>query len=462
MYDSFEKKPFLKPQGHYAVVGLGASGLSAALYLYHLGYQVSVTDGKRPALAKALPDDVVCYFDGLNQDLLGQVDGIVISPGVNPLHFAIVFAKQQGIPVVSDVQLFVDECHQRAVPIVAITGSNAKSTVTTLVAKMVADAGMAVGVGGNLGTPALELLKAPLEVAVLELSSFQLEHITQLQAAAATILNLSPDHLDRHGDMTNYLQAKLAIFEGVQTACLWADDVPLYQACVNQLTKCGVLSRPFCVSAHAPTREQDFGIVRQADGLFLAQGKTLLLKADKLPIKGTHNLVNALFALSLGVAIGLPMHTMLDTLVGFHGLPHRCQFVKTVHGKDYFNDSKGTNVGATIAALEGLGEVYGTRSLVLILGGQAKGQSFEALIPLIEHYVHTVLTIGVDADKIMQDLAQITTPMIVCQNLQNAVTVADTLKAKAVLLSPACASLDQFAGFEQRGACFIEWVEQLA
>lgn len=451
---------------HYAVVGLGASGLSAVNYLVQQGHQVSVTDSGQPALAKKLPSKVACYFGALNAELLTKVDAIVISPGVNPAHTAIVAAKQAGVRVVSDVQLFIEECHQRKIAIIAITGSNAKSTVTTLVGQMVIDSGIACGVGGNLGTPALELLKNPMQIAVLELSSFQLEHITGLGACAATILNLSPDHLDRHGDMDNYLTAKLAVLDKVQTACLGIDDTALYQACLNRLDSTATVRTINPMPSEV--MDSDFGILKQADGLYLYHAGKRLISADQLLIKGVHNLANALFALALGQAANLEMRTMLATLTQFAGLPHRCQFVKTVGGADYFDDSKGTNVGATMAAIVGLGAVYGERSLVVILGGQSKGQRFDELGVLLARYGHSVLTIGVDADVIAQDLMGLDIAIIACQTLERAVQTAYQLatqtppsQVRAVLLSPACASFDQFTGFVERGERFVQYVHQL-
>lgn len=449
----------------YTVVGLGASGLSAVQYLHNLGQVVKVTDqNASPALKSHLPDSIATAFGQIDKDLLLSSDTIVISPGVNPLHPSIVLAKEKGIPIISDVQLFVDECHKRGIAIVAITGSNAKSTVTTLVGEMAKQAGVCVGVGGNIGTPALELLKEPIELAVLELSSFQLEGITNLNAKVAVLLNLSADHLDRHGDMTGYLNAKLRIFQGAERAVLYADDLNLYQACLSHLHT----NTPVAITKNTPKAGQ-LGLVQQNGAVHLAKactdGKVIpLLSADELSIKGVHNLTNALFALAIGEQVGLPMDSMLDTLKQFTGLPHRCQFVAKVGDCDYFNDSKGTNVGATVSAIQGLGAVYGKCSLVIILGGQGKGQAFDELACPIARYGHTVLTIGEDAQKITDELvkAGLKTPIIACQTLEVAVNTAYQCNPCAVLLSPACASFDQFTGFVQRGERFVSLVRELA
>ncbi|MDO4427196.1 MAG: UDP-N-acetylmuramoyl-L-alanine--D-glutamate ligase [Moraxella sp.] len=457
-------KDFLKniKQGRLVVVGLGASGLSAVRHLYERGYELAVTDmNAAPKLAQKLPSDVATFFGGFDEAVLSSAAGIVISPGVDPMHPSVQAAKQAGVPIVSDVQLFVDECHDRGIEIIAITGSNAKSTVTTLVGQMAEDMGVAVGVGGNLGTPALELLKSPMTLAVLELSSFQLEGVTGLGAKVATLLNLSEDHLDRHGDMAGYLQAKLPVFQHAKHAVLLADDASLLKACEAELNKSAnaTLTK---VTANPP-KQGEFGLLWQDGVPVLAWGDKPLLGSDRLAIKGVHNLVNALFALAVGRAAGFDEAVMLKTLADFKGLPHRCQFVKKVGQSDYFNDSKGTNVGASIAGIVGLGEVYGENSLVLILGGQGKGQDFTPLADYISRYVGTVLTIGADAEKITDDLnkAHAQADIIACQTLENAVIKAASLNLPAVLLSPACASFDQFSGYEARGERFCERVMAL-
>lgn len=447
--------------GHYAVVGLGASGLSAARYLCNLGCKVSVTDAAiRPKLAAQLPDGVACFFGGVDGDLLRRVDGVVLSPGVDPTIEPVACAVQAGVWTLSDVQLFADEARKRGIDIVAITGSNAKSTVTALVGQMAKDANIACGVGGNIGTPALDLLALPMQLAVLELSSFQLEGIRRLGAAVATILNVSADHLDRHKTMDNYLQAKLAIFEEAKAAVLGADDPTLLLACQKALPKS---ARQIFVGGQ---NASGFGLVGEGKKRALGKNGAPLLDADALRIKGEHNLSNALFALAIGEAVGLPMASMLATLRNFAGLPHRCQYLKTVDGCAYFDDSKATNVGAAKAAIEGLGVSFGEKSLALILGGQAKGQRFDDLRDPIAKYGRMVLTVGVDAPLIEADLAQAGVPIIACHTLQNATQTAYEQSKrdpdlKATLLSPACASFDQFEGFAHRGEVFARLVEAL-
>lgn len=462
-----------KGSGLQVVIGLGQSGLATANYLAKRGYSVAVTDGNAaPKLAEQLDKNIeIRAFGAIDAELLLQAQRIIISPGVALNTPAVAQAKQAGIAIVSDIQLFKDAC---TAPIVAITGSNAKSTVTTLVGQMAKDAGIKVGVGGNIGVPALSLLDDEqlgdnMELAVLELSSFQLETVTNLGAKVATVLNMSPDHLDRHGDMLGYHQAKHRIFQGAQSVVVNRDDA---------------LSRPLIadntprisIGSNAPDLGE-YGIITEGDGsLYLAKGTQKLLAADQLKVKGKHNLVNALAAIALGELAGIPLESMLQTLQDFSGLPHRCQFVDNVAGIDYFNDSKGTNVGSTQAAILGLGSVYSSNShgktkLMLILGGQGKGQNFGELVPLVNKYVSQILLIGEDAKLIAEHLQQANlsddVDMYHYQTLDQAMDKAQSLLGSslsqigAVLLSPACASLDQYSNYNERGEHFCQLVDAL-
>lgn len=455
-----------KGSGLQVVVGLGQSGLSAARYLTEQGYRVAVTDAQlAPTLASQLPATIeIRQFGAIDAALLQQAARIIISPGISLENEAIAAAKQVNIPIVSDIQLFCDACE---VPIVAITGSNAKSTVTTLVGEMAADAGINVGVGGNIGIPALNLLSnRDMALAVLELSSFQLETVTNLGAQVATVLNMSPDHLDRHGDMLGYHQAKHRIFQGAKSVVINREDALTRPLVADNLPR-------LSIGIHAPDKNQ-YGLITDPNGqIYLARGTERLLSADKLIIKGRHNLLNAQAALALGELAGLPIDSMLATLQRFTGLDHRCQYVATVAGIDYFNDSKGTNVGSTMAAIEGLGAVYAPKDgkLLLILGGQGKGQQFDKLTPLINQYVSQVLFIGEDSQQIEQHLrgAKLSDDVALhqCQTLAGAfatikqVTASSLSQVQAVLLSPACASFDQFSGYAARGEHFSQMVTQL-
>ncbi|CAM3614735.1 UDP-N-acetylmuramoylalanine--D-glutamate ligase [Psychrobacter glaciei] len=456
-----------KGSGLQVVVGLGQSGLSVANYLTKQGYHVAVTDSQpTPALAEQLPAAVdIRQFGAIDAELLQQAARIIISPGISLDTNAVAAARRANIPVVSDIQLFCEAC---TVPIVAITGSNAKSTVTTLVGQMAADAGVNVGIGGNIGVPALNLLANPdMQLAVLELSSFQLETVTNLGAQVATVLNMSPDHLDRHGDMLGYHQAKHRIFQGAKSVVINREDALTRPLVADNLPR-------LSTGIHAPDKGH-YGLITDPEGqIYLARGTERLLSADKLQIKGRHNLLNAQAALALGELAGLPLDSMLNTLQQFTGLEHRCQYVATAAGLDYFNDSKGTNIGSTMAAIEGLGAVYAPKDgkLLLILGGQGKGQQFGELTPFINKYVSQVLFIGEDAKQIEQHLraTKLSDEVALhqCQTLESAfatiqqVTISSLSQVQAVLLSPACASFDQFSGYAARGEHFSQLVSQLA
>ncbi|NUF21416.1 UDP-N-acetylmuramoyl-L-alanine--D-glutamate ligase [Acinetobacter oleivorans] len=441
--------------GLKVVAGLGISGVSAVNFLHEQGYQVAVTDSRpTPPGHDQIPADVKTSFGQLDQELLLQAEEIILSPGLAPQLPEIQAAIAQGISVVGDIQLL-----RRAteVPIVAITGSNAKSTVTTLIGLMAKDAGKKVAVGGNLGRPALDLLKDQPELLVLELSSFQLETTSHLNAEVAVVLNMSEDHLDRHGDMWGYHQAKHRIFQGVKKVIFNRDDA---------------LSRPLVPDTtpmqsfglNAPDLNQ-YGVLRDGDGtLWLARGLQRLIKSSDLYIQGMHNVANALACLALGEAIGLPMESMLETLKQFKGLEHRCEYVRTVHDVRYYNDSKGTNVGATLAAIDGLGAAIEVKKgkVALILGGQGKGQDFAPLRSSIEKYAKVVVLIGEDAPVIEQAI-QGATKILHAATLKEAVELCqrETQAEDVVLLSPACASFDMFKSYNDRGQQFVACVNSL-
>lgn len=441
--------------GLKVVAGLGISGVSAVNFLDEQGYRVAVTDSREtPPGHDQIPAEVKTSFGQLDLELLLQAEEIILSPGLAPQLPEIQQAIAKGIPVVSDIQLL-----RRAtdVPIVAITGSNAKSTVTTLIGQMAQDAGRKVAVGGNLGRPALDLLKDQPELIVLELSSFQLETTSNLNAAVAVVLNMSEDHLDRHGDMFGYHKAKHRIFQGVKKVVYNRDD-SLTRPLVPDQTPMQSFG------LNAPDLNQ-YGILREDNGtLWLARGRERLIKSSELYIQGTHNVANALACLALGEAIGLPRDSMLETLTQFKGLEHRCEYVKTVHGVRYYNDSKGTNVGATLAAIDGLGAAIEPQQgkVVVILGGQGKGQDFSLLKDSVAKYVKVAILIGEDA-PILQTALQGSTELIQAQSLKQAVELAQakTTEHDVVLLSPACASFDMFTGYPDRGHQFVACVNTL-
>ncbi|ATZ62069.1 UDP-N-acetylmuramoyl-L-alanine--D-glutamate ligase [Acinetobacter bereziniae] len=441
--------------GLKVVAGLGISGVSAVNFLHENGYRVAVTDSRQlPPGHDQIPATVQTSFGKLDQDLLLQAEEIVISPGLDIKLPEIQAAIAKGIPVVSEIQIL-----RRATdkPIVAITGSNAKSTVTTLIGLMAQDAGVKVAVGGNLGRPALDLTRDDPDVYILELSSFQLETTSNLNAEVAVVLNMSEDHLDRHGDMAGYHAAKHRIFQGVKKVVFNRDD-SLTRPLVPDVTPMQSFG------LNAPDLRQ-YGILREDNGtIWLARGRERLLKSSEMYIQGTHNVANALACLALGEAIGLPIDKMLETLKTFKGLEHRCEFVKEVAGVRYYNDSKGTNIGATLAALDGLGaaiEAQGGK-VAIILGGQGKGQDFTALRQSLEKYAKLAVLIGEDR-PVIEKAIQGTTELLHAETLQEAVALCQqhTQAQDVVLLSPACASFDMFTGYPQRGHRFVEYVNAL-
>jgi UDP-N-acetylmuramoylalanine--D-glutamate ligase len=437
----------------HVIVGLGVTGLSAADHFKRKGIPFAVTDTRAapPQLAtlQAAHPEAPVYLGGLDEQLLRQAEVIVLSPGVPKETPLIQAALKRGTPVVSDIELFAQE---RVSALFAITGTNAKSTVTTLVGEMVAASGFSAKVGGNLGTPALNLLDtaAPSPVYVLELSSFQLETTYSLSPTVATILNITPDHMDRYATLADYIDAKQRIYQHCKKAVSNRDDPYTHAPTGDQLY----------FTAQTP-ESGEFGLRHHGGELHLAYGEELLLPVSALPLLGAHDHVNAISALAMGHAFGLPMETMLQVLQRFKGLPHRCQLVKEQNRIHWYNDSKGTNVGATEAALRGLGSVIPGK-LVLIAGGVGKGADFSSLVPLMSQYVRHVILLGEAASEIARCIGE-AVPVIFVKDMAQAVEAAHAvaLPGDSVLLSPACASLDMFKNFEHRGEVFSECVRQL-
>lgn len=438
--------------GLRVVAGLGKTGLSVVRYLVAQGYTVAVTDTRlEPPCLADLPAGVACHLGGLDQTLLCSAAEIILSPGLALTEPAIAAAIDKGVSVIGDIQLLR---RATSAPIVAITGSNAKSTVTTLVGDMAAAAGVRVAVGGNLGTPSLDLLANDPELIVLELSSFQLETTSNLAAAVAVVLNISEDHMDRYNGMVDYHRAKHRIFQGCQAYVHNRDD-----SLTRPLVADAIPHRSFGLSA---PDIYDFGVLRDLDGTtWLAKGRERLLNAAHMHIKGSHNVANALAALALGEAVGLPLNSMLDTLKQFKGLPHRCQFVAEQDGLSFYNDSKGTNVGATLAAIEGLGSALAQPSgagsrVSVILGGVGKGQDFQPLAAALRQYGRVALLIGEDAAKIAAAIDG-HVQIAYADSLDDAIAQSRLCSqaGDAVLLSPACASFDMFLNYEERGEQFV-------
>ena len=437
------------------VVGLGKSGMSLVRFLASRGIAFAVADTRAcpPELETLRRDypsvDVRC--GELDVEFLCRADELYVSPGLALATPALQAAAARGVRLSGDIELFAR--HAKA-PIVAITGSNAKSTVTTLVGEMAAQAGKRVAVGGNLGTPALDLLGDDVELYVLELSSFQLETTDQLDAEVATVLNISEDHMDRYSGLPAYHLAKHRVFRGARQVVVNRQDA---------------LSRPLPVEGqpcwtfglNAPDFKA-FGL-REVEGeKHLAFEFQPLMPVRELKVRGAHNQSNALAALALGHAVGLPFAPMLEALRAFTGLAHRCQWVREREAVNWYDDSKATNVGAALAAIEGLGaDIDG--QLVLIAGGDGKGADFSALRGPVARHCRAVVLLGRDADRLAEALGDEVAQVRVT-TLEEAVQRSAALArpGDAVLLSPACASLDMFRNFEERGRLFAQAVGALA
>lgn len=434
------------------VIGLGVTGLSCARYLYQRGLPFTVVDTRADApgldaFRQEMPD-VQVYAGVYPVELITAATELVVSPGVAMESPVVAQAREAGVSIVGDIDLFMREA---AAPVVGITGSNAKSTVTELLGQMAAAAGLNVGVGGNLGTPALDLLDSERALYVLELSSFQLERAGELQLAVATVLNVSPDHLDRHGSMPSYHQAKHRVFRGCGTAVVNRDDALTIPLLAEDVA---------VISWRMGEPELDgFGLRMIEAEEFLCHGFEPLLCSSELAMVGRHNVANALAALALGHAAGLPVAAMTATLREFGGLPHRCQAVAEIDGVKYVNDSKGTNIGATIAALNGLGLA---RNIVLIAGGQGKGADFTQLQAAVAEHCKQLVLIGEDAGA-MQQALEGQVPVTIAGTMDAAVAVASAAArtGDCVLLSPACASFDMFSGYVGRGEAFCAAVTAL-
>ncbi len=438
---------------HTLVVGMGLTGMACVRFLAARGKPFAVADSRTapPALdslGREYPG--VDYFLGtFDSELFCSVGTLLVSPGLPLDDPAISAARDAGVEVIGDIELFAR--HADA-PVVAITGSNGKSTVTTLVAEMAKQAGRDVRVGGNIGTPALDLLqeRAP-DLYVLELSSFQLELTRSLNAAAAVVLNISDDHLDRHGSLEHYTALKQRVYHGDGAMIINRDDprVALMAESSRRLVYFGM---------QPPLAEGDYGLIRQQNTSYLVRGSERLIAVDEMKLPGAHNHANALAALALGEALGLDRAAMLEALRVFAGLPHRCQWIAEHNQVNFYNDSKGTNVGATLAAIEGMpGE-----KVVLIAGGEGKGADFSPLREALIRRGRAVVLIGRDAELIAQAWHD-TVPLQRAESMENAVRTAAALArpGDSVLLSPACASFDMFANYQQRGEVFAAAVRGL-
>jgi UDP-N-acetylmuramoylalanine--D-glutamate ligase len=452
------------------IVGLGRTGFSCARYLRKRGWRVAVTDTRAepPELKRllALDADIEVRLGGLDARLLEGALCVVVSPGVSLAEPFFAEARRRGLEIVGDIELFARAADA---PVVGITGTNGKSTVTTLLGRMARRAALRVRVGGNLGEPALDLLDAddPLvraasrdqdanvstgsaELYVLELSSSQLETTDSLDLVAAAVLNVSADHLDRYASLEAYAAAKARIFARCDTAVINLDD-PL----VVRMPRPGQRTLSFSLRA---TIGADYALAAEADEWWLTRRGERLLRVTDMKLGGGHNAANALAALALGEALDLPLAAMVAELKSFAGLPHRSQWVAEVRGVTYINDSKGTNVGATLAAVGGM-----STPVVLIAGGEGKNQDFAPMGTALRGKLRHAVLIGRAAIEIEQALRGVCT-VERCATLEEAVRAAAAAAQPrdVVLLSPACASLDMFSDYAQRGAIFVQAVRELA
>ncbi len=439
------------------VIGAGATGWSVARFLDARGEVCELADDNPEAVspASAVENGPGLAVRRLDASLLDGVSRLVVSPGVPADHPVLMEAAARGVAVTGDIALFMREARA---PVVAITASNGKSTVTELLGEMARAAGRRVGVGGNLGTPALDLLADDRDLYVLELSSFQLEWVDQLDARAVTILNISPDHLDRYASFEDYAAAKKRIYRGAGTVVLnrQADFVDQADFANAASGKPKVVD--FGLDVPAPGQ---YGLVEVDGTAWLAQGNRRLLPVAELAMAGRHNILNALAALALGEAVGLPRAPMLAQLRVFRGLPHRCQVIARRAGVIWVNDSKATNTGATIAALEGLSDGH-RANLILIAGGQGKGQDFSPLARALPGKVRHLVLLG-EAAMVIANAVGGELPVSQAVDMTEAVQLAAGIArdGDTVLLSPACASFDMFKGFADRGDSFVDAVEAL-
>ncbi len=441
------------------VIGMGKTGLSCARFLHarHESFVWCDTREVPPGLdtiRRDFPDTELRCGD-LDVDLLCGADEIIVSPGVSLEEPALLAAAAAGVSLVGDIELFVRATQK---PVIAITGSNAKSTVTTLVGEMAAACGLRAGVGGNLGTPVLDMLAddATNDCYVLELSSFQLETTHSLHAQVATVLNISEDHMDRYDSLQQYVAAKQRIYASAHNVVSNRADIATV-APAGESFQCWTFGldeggeRAVGVSGNV-------GLSNSAGQWLVCDGNRLM-RAEDIRIAGRHNLANVAAAFAIAIAAGWDVVACATAVREFKGLPHRCQWVAEKNGVRFYNDSKGTNIGATVAAIEGLGE---GKNIVLIAGGEGKGADFSQLAPVVQQHVKQLVLIGRDAPEIAaacSDVAQLNAQTLV-EAVQKAREAA--IAGDVVLLSPACASFDMFNGYDDRGRQFCAAVEALA
>ena len=433
------------------IVGLGVTGLSVARFLNKHQIQSAIVDSRKAPpglkeLEESMEEMAVCT-GGFDEEAFEAATHLVVSPGISLEQKDIVKAAQRGAHILGDIDMFA-ACADA--PVACITGSNGKSTVTTLLGLMAEASKLDVRVGGNLGTAALDLIteKTP-DLYILELSSFQLERTTQLNASVATVLNISADHMDRYEDMAAYAKVKASVFRGNGAIVLnRADDVVM---AMQDETRAGIT-----FGLDAPEAEH-YGVMAKENVDYLVKGDEYVMPVPELKIKGSHNIQNALAAIAMADVLKIPVTGQKQALKEFAGLAHRTQWVAESNGRVWINDSKATNPGATLAAIEGL-----KGSIILIAGGDAKGADFSLLKNAIQHHVVHVVLMGRDG-PVLKEQAVNDVSCTFVDSIEQAVQLADKLakQGDTILLSPACASLDQFANYQERGERFVAAVERL-
>lgn len=441
------------------IVGLGSTGLSCAKYFSSMGEKFKVVDSRKnpPGLIELeqLMPDVECELGEFSAQTFVRAKQLVVSPGVSLLTKEIVAARNAGVPITGDIDIF---SKQASAPIIAVTGSNGKSTVVAMLAEILKKAGINFGLGGNLDgenfKPALDLLdEEKRDLYVLELSSFQLETTENLNAEVVSLLNLSEDHMDRYGSLEEYHQAKQRIFNGCKQLVINRDDQYSYPN--------SELNIPVMDFGFSRPGINGLGLLDDGGDQYLAYQYEKIVSVNELKVFGQHNIANVLAAIALAMAIDVDMKHIKKAITGFSGLPHRCQWVANIGGVEFYNDSKGTNVGATVAAIEGLGQRIDGH-IILIAGGVGKGADFSPLVTVINKWGKEVVLIGQAASEIA---AYFDEEIETCfaNDMQDAVKLAlqHAVAGDAVLLSPACASFDMFENFQHRGQSFIQCVEAM-
>lgn len=448
-----KKIPGFESVERILVVGLGITGLSVIRFLSNYGYQLAIADSreKPPGLETVREEfsDLALFLGSFQKPVFENADLIVVSPGVPTSIPEIQKAEKLGIPVIGDIELFVRVAN---VPIVAITGSNGKSTVTTLIGEVAEANGLYVGIGGNLGKPALELLDEKVQLYILELSSFQLETTFSLEPHIAVVLNISPDHMDRYENIDHYAGVKAGIYERAEWGIYNLDD--------DYVCNMPKTERHMGFSLRDVSDPGVFSYQHDSEW-FIYEGNQVM-SANTLRIQGKHNYANVLAVLAMVKILELDLDLSLKVIGEFAGLPHRTEFVAEIDQVTWINDSKATNVGSCIASLQGL-SCKGEGKIVLIAGGECKDANFDSLIPVVSQCARSVVLIGRDAEY-LESLLKPYVPVVRSTDMEQAVNDAAklALPGDQVLLAPACASFDMFKNYEHRGAVFAANVRGLA